>query len=253
MKMKRFLLSPISIFITTIIVASILIYGFKSSGIYIQGFKLVLAGEIVITEYDENIQIVLDTVLVPSNPLSEEDVVITNVEPGQHEIIVFKDGFWPWTKKITVESKESTIVSPFLVPKNVTGVIIRDNDPEYTTIRNTVLNDTLPTQNSPKISTDKTLSVWSDGVTIFAEILGGKTFTVSESSDGFRNIDFYQNRNDVLLISTQNGVFALEIDNSGGIQNFQPIYKGTGAPQFTIVDGNQIYVLDDGLIFMIAI
>ena len=62
-------------------------------------------------------------------------------------------------------------------------------------------------------------------------------------------IDFYKNREDVVLISSGDGVFALEID-SENIQNFQPIYKGK-SPVFVKKDSSSIYILDDGNLMIV--
>lgn len=50
---------------------------------------------------------------------------------------------------------------------------------------------------------------------------------------------FYPGREDVILVATRNGIFAIEIDARKS-QNFQPIYRGS-APSF-VAEGRIIYI-----------
>lgn len=63
-----------------------------------------------------------------------------------------------------------------------------------------------------------------------------------------KNIDFYPERKDVILIAVGVGVYALEIDGRSG-RLIYPIYKG-GDPTFALVEG-KIYILDNGSLMKI--
>lgn len=247
--MKRYLNTPLGIFIATLVVAGFLGYALKASGFHFQGIKIVRGGDIAIERFDTNIQVVINEKTVSV----ENSGIVTNVKPGVHEVIVFKDGFWPWVKEVSVESEERVLISPFLASKSITGTIIGTDDPEYQNIRQAVLANRLPTESTPITSPDGNLTVWSDATTIIGTPKGGESFVIFEGNAAFRNVAFYQDRSDVLLVATQNGVFALEIDSGGGTQNFQPIYKGSSEPRFTPIDSNSIYVEDSGLIFIVEI
>ena len=68
---------------------------------------------------------------------------------------------------------------------------------------------------------------------------------VFETKSLIRNAAFMPKRDDVLMVAIENGVFAMEID-SRGKYNFQPVYKGK-EPNFALL-GNEIYVLDEGIL-----
>lgn len=74
--------------------------------------------------------------------------------------------------------------------------------------------------------------------------------SVFKSRAPVRGIEFYPGRRDVILLTVENGIFALELDGRG-TRNFQPIYKGKN-PTFAIL-GNLIYILDDGRLFEVKL
>lgn len=264
--MKRFIKTPLGISITAIIVIGLGIILLSSAGYHIQGLKIISGGDVIIEGYEDSLQVILD-----SNEISgsvTKSGIVENIVPGEHEIIVFKNGFWPWVKNITVQSSESVVVSPFLAAKNASGLIIPDNDPEYNSIRTSINQNQIPTENNPITSEDASVSVWVSENTIVAKWLREETdapqylcdekvctepTVIFESTNSFRNVEFYKNRNDTLLLSTQNGIFILEMDDESQPRNFQPIYKGTAQPRFELYNENEIYVLDGGLVFIVAI
>ncbi len=65
-----------------------------------------------------------------------------------------------------------------------------------------------------------------------------------------KNIDFFPQRKDVIIIAINNGVFAVEIDGRGG-NLMQPIYKGAN-PSFAIFNKEKvIYILDNGALLAV--
>ncbi|MBU4480214.1 hypothetical protein KKG48_02110, partial [Patescibacteria group bacterium] len=147
------------------------------------------------------------------------------LSPGSHSIILSKAGFWPWTKKVEIAKKEKKEIEPFFIPQNTNGFIINEQDPEYENIiflfetRKTHI-DWEKNEYTPKI--------------------------ISDFETEIRTSDFYKDREDVIIIAVQNGVYALEI-NSDTTPNFQPIYKG-GEPVFVKKDNNSIYIKDGELL-----
>jgi hypothetical protein len=77
--------------------------------------------------------------------------------------------------------------------------------------------------------------------------------SILESTQPFRNVDFYKDRNDIIIASFSNGVWAIELDKRFGTQNSQPIYKGSGEPRFMKGEGNTLIVSDSGALFIIDI
>ena len=64
---------------------------------------------------------------------------------------------------------------------------------------------------------------------------------VLQTKTDVKNIDFYPVRDDAIILSVSDAVYAAEIDNRQ-YQNFYPIYKGKN-PDFRI-DGGTVYIKD---------
>ena len=236
--------------------------GLKQSGLHLSGLSLVKGGSVSLSNVNEGTKIFLDNKEVDIESLK-------NVAPGPHSIIIASDTLWPWKKDTLVTSGEESELFPFLVSKSVSGEIITQSDPDYGALRNSILSEQLPTTASPLLSSSSLVEVWSDQNNIFARWNGADNsipsffcnddnecsslVKVLESESVVRNIDFYKDRDDVLLIALQDGVFALEIDKRGTTQNFQPVYKGTSEPVFSTKDSTSIYVLDGALLFVVSI
>ncbi len=171
----------------------------------------------------------------------DNETVFVFLSPKTHQIIVSKEGYFPWKKDVKVDSKKSVEIKPLVVPSNASGQIITSVDPDYWSIRNKIMIDPLPTLSSPKTSEDGSTKIWVDDNGISA-MVGSTTVSVLKTDSAIRNISFYKNRNDAIIFSTVDGIFVIEIDNKGG-QNFMPIYKGV-RPSFIEADPAFIYVLD---------
>ncbi len=141
------------------------------------------------------------------------------IKKGMHNIIISKDNYWPWTKEIEISSQEKLEINPFFVPLNTSGFLIGPEDPEYKVILDNFKENLISIEALDKIST-------------------------IEIKSQVKAIDFYKDREDVILMALAEGVYALGIDYETE-QNLQPIYKGKD-PVFVKKDDNSIYVLDNG-------
>jgi hypothetical protein len=65
-----------------------------------------------------------------------------------------------------------------------------------------------------------------------------------------KNIAFWKNRNDVVVMSAGTGIYVFEIDGRG-IRNFAPIYEGTDPTFHTASDGT-IYIYDQNTLLKFA-
>lgn len=171
----------------------------------------------------------------------DNEGVKISLSPQTHVIIVSRTGYYPWSKKIQMESSKTLTYSPFIIPQNTSGVLITKTDKEYSSIVKQIKSDVLLTLTSPRFSNDKSEKLWLENNTLMATI-ASTTYTVLTPQTKIRNVDFYKDRNDTVLFSTANGVFIIEIDKEGG-QNFMPVYLGV-EPVFIKPDPSYIYVLD---------
>lgn len=260
---KRWMLG--AVLIGVILIGSLIL---KQSGFHIQNLSLVRGGEIVLASFDENARVFLDNKRVRVEQKEDGEGIVRNASPGEHSVLYFRDGYWPWLKSVTVETGTTTVIAPFFIQKNVDGVIVTKEDETYAAMKTAFLDAGAPTKDSPALSKDGKVKVWTDANRIIAEWLGQNeppfyfcdsenvctnTITVTESTTPVRNVAFFKDRNNVLLIASQNGVFAIELDRRGATQNFQPVYKGTGLPQFIATDEETVYILDGELMFKVTL
>lgn len=180
----------------------------------------------------------------------ENELLSLLFSPKKHSVIVSHDGYFPWKKDFIVPSDGEIKLSPFFVAQNPSGQIITTNDPEYWSIRSKIIRDIPPSEETPLLSPDGLVEIWVTDNMITAR-MGSTTKEIIQPDTVIRNVSFYKNRNDVLVFSTSNGVYAIEVDNNGG-QNFMPIYKGQ-KPSFIKSDSNFIYVLDMDTLMQVVI
>ncbi len=172
------------------------------------------------------------------------------LSPGNHEIIVSKDGYFPWVKDFTLPSAGNLTLSPIFVLQNPTGEIITEKDPEYWKIKNEVETAVLPTKEKPLVSADSVTSIWVENNSVMATV-NGEIHTVIQPMAAIKNLQFYKNRTDVLIFSAGDSVSIIETDTKG-TQNFFPIYKGTN-PLFLETSSDFIYVLDGSVLMQVVI
>lgn len=190
----------------------------------------------------------------------DSETVTFEVSAGKtHSFILSRgDLFYPWKKDVTPSSGESITLSPFLVGKNVGGSIITEADPEYERILQLIDANTLPSKTNAKISSDGKVAIWVEDGAIMATWLDTKTpapYYLCETKDcsndsliltpksPLRNIDFYKDHSDILIVSFGDSAALLDL-NPKGTQNFQPVYTG-GTPRFTKnMNGESIFLTD---------
>jgi hypothetical protein len=108
----------------------------------------------------------------------------------------------------------------------------------------------------------KKMKVWYDGTSVFAQWTGSEsrtppyfcdtatnttartcmsTILVLRQPSAVRHVDFYPGRDDAVIVSSAEGIFAVELDVRA-YQNMYPLYQGQN-PDFR-VDGANVYVRD---------
>jgi len=172
-----------------------------------------------INSSEKNIDVLIDG---KDNGILEipEEGLILKLKKGSHSIILTKEGYWPWAKEIKVTKERITEIDPFFVPKNSKGVIITKNDSEYY----------------------KIMSLFWKKTHINWEMNENTPAIIKDFKEKIKASDFYKKRDDIIIIAVQNGIYALEINNTS-MPNFQPIYKGKD-PTFVKKDNNTLYVKD---------
>ncbi|OHA20090.1 MAG: hypothetical protein A2836_01370 [Candidatus Taylorbacteria bacterium RIFCSPHIGHO2_01_FULL_45_63] len=196
--------------------------------------------------------------------------------PGEHSVLVAKTAHWPWTKTVSIIEKEAVELQPFTIPESVSGEFITSNDPRHDPVLSQINNTTAPTlkknvsellenesladwlqQNIPNLRVSKkgNVALWLSGQEIQAAWIGTGlpkntyfcpekicgVISVFKSASPIQNIDFFDDRDDVFLFSSREGLFAVELPG-GDVQNFQPIYLGA---QIRFIKGIDVLYLTD--------
>ncbi len=179
------------------------------------------------------------------------------VDAGTHNILVSKEGYFPWIKEISVLEEETLYLSPFMLRVNPIGELITEADPEHDKIESLVRSSGLPIRESRRKSSEAHIEIWATGNAIYASWAGkiedapsyfctatpcDPTLEVFQGAEAIDNLDFYKEREDVIIFSAGTGIFAIETDPRG-TKNFQPIYTGT-RPRFHKQSTDTLYVLD---------
>lgn len=233
-------------------------------GYRISNFRIAKTAELKVTSLMPDTKIFLDNNYAGAS--KDGGDITLRLSSGRHSIIAVKEGYWPYLKEITAENNKKYVISAFGVSRNPGGVIITKNDPEYLSLVSLFNKNVLPTKEKPLLSKDGSTAVWIEDALVMASWKGDESrrpyyyclfSACSESIKSFdpiteiRDIAFYKDRNDVLLVAIQNGVFALEIDPNN-TQNFQPLYEGT-SPEFRIEEDKNVYIMDNGVLMLINI
>ena len=180
----------------------------------------------------------------------DDQSVRTKLSPGTHRVIVSRLGYFPWTKQFFIPSDREKTLSPIFITTNTTGEIITNKDPEYWSLRNKIVSDVSPTKDSPRISSDKSTTIWLEDNAIIAKV-GSSTTRVIQPDSVIKNVDFYRDRSDAVVFSMYNSIYMIETSKDG-TQNFMPIYKGND-PSFIPANQGSIYVLDGDNLMQVVI
>ena len=261
--------------ISVILLAFIVLF---AGGFYIAGFRLtgdmkvVRAGSIEVVCLSSGAEIFIDNAKKKRIAPNEDGAVFLNISPGPHSILVAMPKFWPWSKEFEISPSEREVFIPFFAPEEPSGFIIKENDPEYASLRLALSSLGSPSVFNKRISKSGRVAVWNEGSVVYAEWLGvlsnapspfcppaspsggsvqedlpaggncGKIRPVFESAQTIKNLDFFRDRDDVLVLGTETGIFALELDGAG-TRNFQPIYRGANL-NFLARESDVLYILD---------
>lgn len=252
--------SVLNIALGAIAILVVVIIALYAYGIRVGKFGIAKATQVNILELPEESEIFLDN---QSIGLRQGDTAL-KLAPGLHSIIISKSGFWPYFENVEIKDRKTITLRPFFVMQNPSGVMIGEKDPEYWSLQN--LFYTPVNTATAIISENKKVSVsYKDGE-IFAKWLGDKEEAPAYLCEGdidacqeraifkpttdVRNLAFFKDRDDVIIIAIEKGVFAVEL-NPRDSQNLQPILEGK-SPDFRIKDG-LLYAKDEKTLLQVNI
>ncbi len=69
-------------------------------------------------------EVYLNGKFVKNTNFLQSGVFIQDLTPGTYSVAVSKDGFWPWTKKLTVAESAVAEAKAFMLPQNINGKML---------------------------------------------------------------------------------------------------------------------------------
>ncbi len=183
-----------------------------------------------------------------------------HLSPGSHTVLLGGHRYFPWIKTVELEADQTRHLRPFLIPREPRVKPIEPASPRAREIREALRFSPPPGPFNRVVSPNGELEVWFENEVIKARWLEETakrpsffcqpdgpcqdTITVTPTKTPIRDLAFYGDRLDVVLLAAEEGIYVLEI-TADDIQNFQPVYLGE-SPRFLKTGTNSLTVLDEG-------
>lgn len=231
---------------------------------------LSIRGGIYVFTPEQGTSVFVGNELKNTSGFFKKEILVDHLKPGQYLVLAANDLYWPWAKFVNVERGEVEALFPLMVPKDIPATEVLKTDSDYKDAQALFLVSATSTAMKVQKSTTtpvqlirRKVHIWLDGNTIMGQWTGDQEAApkyfclqgscmspvqVFKSFVAVRSFDFYPVRDDAIILALDNGIYAMEID-SRMYQNFYPIYRGK-TPDFR-VDGSDVYVKDDGKIFLL--
>jgi len=168
---------------------------------------------------------------------NQEVVTLPKVSKGEHTVVVHKENFWPWAKTIVSEKSGEVYLKSFHLPQRLDVNKLELGSESRENARRRLAQSVAPTEKSKTFSADRKASLWIENNKIFVEWneenpphyfckenVCEERVEVIASLSNMVSADFLKERNDVVIFSNEEGIFAIEVDKTE-TQNFQPIWR----------------------------
>jgi hypothetical protein len=219
-------------------------------------------------------QIFINNKLEKETNILQSGLFLSGLKQGNYSVLVAKEEYWPWEKKMEVKNQMVTEARALLLPKDPEGEIIkRENssplqkteyDDIYNNLKEVKKLSLKSTTTIERFTSQERQRLWwkPQEKNVWVEWIGeenSRPYYLKESKNlvftspaPIKNADFYPGRKDVIIITYQNGVFAMEIDKRGG-QIKQPVYKGKDPVFITHKNTSSVFILDEDALIKIKL
>ncbi len=245
------------------------------------GFRFVKTGGLYIETPLPESEIYINNRLTGRSNIIQRGLFEQNLAPGIYFTFVYKEGYWPWSKELTVREGLVSEGHAFLVPREPVIEEIPLLDPkdvskktrnkEYEDVlalfSNKILSPETITAHSTSTVTRKNVVLVRDENIIIAKWLGEKKDTpyyfcdtsreqcvsqalIFSSPSPIQTFDFLPERDDVVIIARRNGIYAIDADRRR-MQNFALVYAGVN-PDFRIDTRGTFFIKDEGKLYRLS-
>lgn len=235
-------------------------------------FHLIKTGGFYVSSPVSGSQIFVDGQLEKETNILQSGFFMQNLKPGTYSVLVAKEGYWPWIKKLNIKEQMVTEARALILPREPKTAAVSEKDflpaeaEKYAAIKSEFkkLNSLPKSEIAEKFTNHGRERMWwkPEENKVWVEWIGEEESRpyylnedknlVLDSAFPVRNADFYPGRKDVIIVAVQNGVFAIETDARGG-RILQPVYRGI-KPVFTLHENDPaIYILDAGTLIKVSL
>jgi hypothetical protein len=239
-------------------------------------WRLVATGSIALSDVPDDAGVYLNYQPKHSSAFLTNTYYMNDLVPGDYFVVVAKAGYWSWAKHVTVTARNVVTFSVLLLPKDPTLLailptvapsdspsglggslfaffstttdVVAQSNPQYQQVAKLFATST----NQGAVIIKNQREIWYQGDQVFAQWLGDpalmpRSFSapfIYTSPQPILGLDFFPNRDDVLLVLTSEGLYAVETDHHVP-QNIEPYYL---APHidFRVFNDDQIYIEKSG-------
>lgn len=251
--------------------------------------NLVRTGGLYISTPYSGVTVSIGNSIVKETSVFQKNIFVQNLRPRTYDILVTKNGYQTWKKRLMVSPQTVTEGHTFLLPQKPileeVPAFLTDNSSSGTTTSkvaqgkltsNPVYSEALAlfvgtsttksvATTSDYIKTKRKLTVTNTSGVLHA-VWGGsgdstpyyfcsdqtcKNEVVVEAQSKVRSFDFFPGRDDLLVIALSNGVYVIDIDDRSE-HNTQYLEVGSGL-DFRVQNDETIFIKDGKTIRKVAL
>ncbi len=264
----RFTLALTAFLAFVVMVPALVLYasGYRFSTVQGESGFLPL-GALSIAVPDREATLFVDGVAIEEPGLFADSFFLRNIVPGPHTLDIIASGTIPWHREVYVMPTKVSYAFPFILAQDSVATRVTTASSTYSSVSKAFASSSPMDLATSSISARirGNVAVWvEDGHTILVEWRGYLSETpyffcsVVDARELCLNqifipikakvvdMDFFPGREDVLMVTTDQGLFALEMDGRTE-RALLPLYAGQKVA--SLIDSGRIYVKDSKGIF----
>ncbi len=274
-KRRLYFYTYLIVFLALLPVVVLFVQGYRLG----TGFSMLRVGGIYVGGVDSDVEVYLDGTRQENLKSLKRGFFVESLAPGTYSLSIKKEGYSQWDKIVIVVGEKVVEAYPLLTPLKIEMVNIpKQVESEggfFSSATSTSFVDNEVFAEVSKLFEQGTttqsikrqrVTIWSEGAsikyrweddfsTVFPALCGYQnciaTSTVYVAKENINRVGFYPERNDVVLFSLSDGVYAVEID-SRSPQKIVQIYSGKN-PDFRVEDDEILYIKEGEDIFQVEI
>ncbi|PCI28017.1 hypothetical protein COB52_04160 [Candidatus Kaiserbacteria bacterium] len=221
----------------------------KQTGYVIDGVYIIKGGELHIESALPNSDVFIDSKKVGRTD-AEGVAAYKGLHLGVRGVVVATNDTWPWIMEFESISGEVSTLLPLQVTKKTSMSTLEADNELSDVAKKEFFAYREPSRINPLERVDT--KVWIEGTRILTQN-GEEVRTIFSSVDEIKNILWFGDRNDAVIVTVAEMVFVLDLRESE-VQNFFPIFVGE-SPQVAKdqVRSRNVFIYDDGKYFHVDI